>query len=184
MPRKARRRSDAGPAHPGTPRPPVRGEASPGWVAAGQDRLQEAILDLVAEHTARDRGVAGHGVSDQAAKRSPVGLAGALWRISTTPVEPLTRIRSPVLIVWVATEVPTTAGMPNSRESTAGGETGPPASATSPATLGARGGGGGGGGGRRAPARGDAVGGVVVGAGGGGGCCGGARFLAFQPRPH
>src|SRR3972149_5039724 len=135
MPRKARRRSDAGPAHPGTPRPPVRGEASPGWVAAGQDRLPEPLLDLVAEHTARDRGVAGHGVSDQAAKRSPVGLAGALLRISTTPVEPLTRIRSPGLSGGVATEGPTTAGMPNSRDKTAGCETVPPASVTSPATL-------------------------------------------------
>src|SRR5207244_1276244 len=41
-------------------------------------------------------------------------------RISTTPVEPLTRRRSPVLIVAVAVEVPTTAGIPNSRETTAG----------------------------------------------------------------
>ena len=36
------------------------------------------------------------------------------------PVLPLTRTRSPVLIRCVATEVPTTAGMPNSRETTAG----------------------------------------------------------------
>ena len=55
--------------------------------------------------------------------------------ISTRPVEPLTRTRSPVLIRRVASEVPTTAGMPNSRETTAGCEAMPPASVTRPAIL-------------------------------------------------
>ena len=41
-------------------------------------------------------------------------------RISTTPVEPFTRIRSPVLMRSPAFVVPTTAGMPNSRATTAG----------------------------------------------------------------
>ena len=41
-------------------------------------------------------------------------------RISTTPVAPLTRIRSPVLIRSPALVVPTTAGIPNSRATTAG----------------------------------------------------------------
>src|SRR3712207_9130822 len=48
--------------------------------------------------------------------------------ISTRPVEPLTRTRSPVLIRRVGSEGPTTAGMPNSRETTAGCEAMPPAS--------------------------------------------------------
>src|SRR5690242_6195371 len=56
----------------------------------------------------------------------------ALSRISTTPVEPSTRIRSPVLIRFVAIDVPMTAGMPNSRERTAGCEVVPPVSVTSP----------------------------------------------------
>jgi len=55
--------------------------------------------------------------------------------ISTTPVVPLTRIRSPVLICRVAVEVPTTAGIPNSRESTAGCDVSPPASVTRPTIL-------------------------------------------------
>src|SRR2546425_7412158 len=53
-------------------------------------------------------------------------------RISTTPVEPFTRIRSPVLMRSVALDVPTTAGMANSRDTTAGCEVTPPASVTSP----------------------------------------------------
>src|SRR3954451_17334148 len=55
--------------------------------------------------------------------------------ISTRPVEPVTRTRSPVLILRVASEVPTTAGMPNSRETTAGCEAIPPASVTRPEIL-------------------------------------------------
>ncbi len=54
------------------------------------------------------------------------GFAAA--RISTTPLVPSMRIRSPFLICSVATDVPTTAGMPISREWTAGCETVPPAS--------------------------------------------------------
>ena len=41
-------------------------------------------------------------------------------RTSTVPAAPSTRRRWPVLIVWVAVRVPTTAGMPNSRDTTAG----------------------------------------------------------------
>ncbi len=63
------------------------------------------------------------------------GDDGAAARISTTPVVPLMRMRSPFLICSVATEVPTTAGMPNSRDRTAGCETVPPASVTSPTIL-------------------------------------------------
>ena len=48
---------------------------------------------------------------------------------------PLTRIRSPVLIRSPAFVVPTTAGMPNSRATTAGCVTAPPASVTSPTIL-------------------------------------------------
>ena len=51
------------------------------------------------------------------------------------PVEPLTRTRSPVLIRSVASDVPTTAGMPNSRDTTAGWAATPPASVTSPRDL-------------------------------------------------
>src|SRR3954468_8934256 len=59
----------------------------------------------------------------------------AASRISTTPVDPSTRIRSPVLIRFVAIDVPMTAGMPNSRDSTAGCEVVPPVSVTRPAIL-------------------------------------------------
>ena len=48
------------------------------------------------------------------------------------PVVPLTRTMSPVLMSFVAIEVPTTAGRPNSRETTAEWEVVPPASVTSP----------------------------------------------------
>ena len=47
----------------------------------------------------------------------------------------MTRTRSPVLMRRVASEVPTTAGMPNSRETTAGWEAMPPASVTRPEIL-------------------------------------------------
>src|SRR4029077_2640731 len=56
-------------------------------------------------------------------------------RMSTTPVVPLTLTRSPLLIVRVATEVPITAGIANSRDSTAACEVSPPASVTRPAIL-------------------------------------------------
>src|SRR6266699_2993358 len=55
--------------------------------------------------------------------------------MSTAPVVPLTRIRSPSLIFLVADEVPMTAGMANSRASTAACEVRPPASVTRPAIL-------------------------------------------------
>ena len=48
---------------------------------------------------------------------------------------PLTRTRSPVLIRSVATDVPTTAGIPNSRATTAGCAATPPASVTRPAIF-------------------------------------------------
>ena len=56
--------------------------------------------------------------------------AGAPVRISTTPADPSTRIRSPVLIRCVASDVPMTAGIPNSRDSTAGCDVVPPVSVT------------------------------------------------------
>ena len=63
-----------------------------------------------------------------------LGAAGfsKLERISTCPVDPLTRIRSPVLMRRVASDVPTTAGIENSRDTTAGWEAIPPASVTRP----------------------------------------------------
>src|SRR6476646_7575998 len=54
---------------------------------------------------------------------------------STTPLVPFTRTRSPLLIRSVATDVPTTAGIPNSRATTAGCAATPPASVTSPAIF-------------------------------------------------
>ena len=48
---------------------------------------------------------------------------------------PSTRIRSPVAIRFVATDVPMTAGIPNSRASTAGCEVVPPVSVTRPAIF-------------------------------------------------
>ena len=70
--------------------------------------------------------------------RASSSEAGAIHTGSLTrgsrprPDEPFTRIRSPVLIRSPALVVPTTAGMPNSRATTAGCETAPPASVTSP----------------------------------------------------
>src|SRR4029077_5846895 len=64
-----------------------------GLVGPLEDPLDDELLDLRTKH----RVVESHA--------SP----------STTPVAPLTRTRSPVLIWRVASEVPTTAGMPNSR---------------------------------------------------------------------
>src|SRR5687768_6106714 len=78
-----------------------------------EDTLQQELADLLPEH----------------------GSGQAHASISTAPLEPFTRTRSPVFILWVASEVPTTAGMPNSRETTAGWETVPPASVTRPLTL-------------------------------------------------
>ena len=62
-----------------------------------------------------------------ARSRQPAGRrpsAGSSRRISTRPVVPSTRTRSPVTIRWVATDVPMTAGIPNSRARTAGCEVG------------------------------------------------------------
>ena len=65
-------------------------------------------------------------------------VAGASHSVTVTPgsrrrpVVPFTRIRSPVVIRSPAFVVPTTAGMPNSRATTAGCETAPPASVTRP----------------------------------------------------
>ena len=56
-------------------------------------------------------------------------------RISTDAVVPSTRIRSPVAMRFVAIDVPMTAGIPNSRDSTAGCEVVPPVSVTRPAIL-------------------------------------------------
>ena len=47
---------------------------------------------------------------------SAAGLAASSRRISTLPAVPSTLMRSPVAIRWVATDVPMTAGMPNSRD--------------------------------------------------------------------
>src|ERR1700728_616846 len=48
----------------------------------------------------------------------------------TVPARPSTRIRSPVLIVWVAIAVPTTQGMPYSRLTIAAWVSEPPVSQT------------------------------------------------------
>ena len=70
---------------------------APGRVAAVEDRLEEAILDLVAEDAAGDRGVGRHRRGRPVACADRDGAA-TLTRISTTPVLPSTRIRSPVLM--------------------------------------------------------------------------------------
>src|SRR5439155_2176924 len=79
------------------------------------DPLEEQLLDLLAQDDARN---------------------GRVHRsTSTIPLVPFTRTRSPVLIRSVAIEVPTTAGTPNSRATTAGCEATPPASVTRPAIF-------------------------------------------------
>src|SRR5437660_6399470 len=77
---------------------------------------QELLGDVNGDRHREELGMEAEGASE--ATRT-VGSPAAR-RMSTTPVVPLTLIRSPVLIFRVAVEVPTTAGMPNSRESTAG----------------------------------------------------------------
>jgi len=61
-----------------------------------------------------------------------VGVAAQPVPYRTTPAVPSTRMRSPVLIRRVASDVPTTAGMPNSRARTAGCDVVPPVSVTRP----------------------------------------------------
>src|SRR5439155_16748197 len=83
-------------------RDPCLDQALAGAVGPVQDPLEDQLLDLLAENDPRDR----------RAHRST----------STIPLVPFTRTRSPVLIRSVAIEVPTTAGTPNSRATTAGCE--------------------------------------------------------------
>ena len=111
----AQRLPDGRLARPELPGDPGLDDPGARRVATVKDRLEQAILDLVAQDAARDRGIARHGGDGQSF--IPTGAAvGAAARISTTPVVPLMRIRSPFLICSVATDVPTTAGMPNSRD--------------------------------------------------------------------
>src|SRR5438445_156203 len=109
---------DLVPVHAGAKRGDDRPARDPGLdeavarrVVAREDPLQDQRLDLLTEDDARD-----------CAQR----------KTSTVPVVPLTRTRSPVEIRSVASDVPTTAGIPNSRATTAGCDATPPASVTSP----------------------------------------------------
>ena len=111
-----------------------------GRMVAGEDALEDPILDLVGQDAARDR-IRAIAIGRRLSARSRWPAAGgrrrrlASRRISTRPVVPSTVSRSPVAIRWVATDVPMTAGMPNSRASTAGCEVVPPVSVTRPAIL-------------------------------------------------
>ena len=73
-------------------------------VDTGQDALEDHLLDVLSEEEAG----------------CPHVASGARSRTSTMPVAPLTLTLSPVAISFVATDVPTTAGSPNSRATTAG----------------------------------------------------------------
>src|SRR5262249_33739472 len=79
-----------------------------------EDPLEDELLHLLAQRDACDP-----------AQRS----------ISPIPLVPFTRTRSPVAIRSVAIDVPTTAGIPNSRATTAGCAATPPASVTRPAIF-------------------------------------------------
>src|SRR5207245_94349 len=109
-----------------------------GRVPTAHDPLEEALADLVCEDAPGEGGLGG----DRGAQDPIPMIAGAATfepaafsSTSTVPVDPFTRIRSPVRIRFVATEVPTTAGIPNSRDNTAGCDVVPPVSVTSPAIF-------------------------------------------------
>src|SRR5262249_39701246 len=109
-----------------------------GPIATAEDLLQEPVLHLAGEHAPGEQRAVLHdqvpiGVADSGA--APASVAAAAARTSTVPADPSTRIRSPVRMRFVATDVPTTAGMPNSRDSTAGWEVVPPVSVTRPAIF-------------------------------------------------
>src|SRR5690606_5425781 len=120
------------PSHPGLD------DAGPGRELAFHDPLEDLVFDLDPEDLPVEVVAAFLSLlraRSHVVNRSLAGTSRSVWsapRISTTPVDPLTRNLSPDSILEVATDVPMTAGMPNSRARTAGWEAVPPASVTRP----------------------------------------------------
>ena len=121
--RSRRRRVDSpgSPCPPGRPRP-VPSRARRTGCGTGPRRTPATAGGC--RPSRADRRGLGVGAAEPAASST-----------STTPFVPSTRIRSPVLMRFVAIDVPMTAGMPNSRDSTAGCEVVPPVSVTRPAIF-------------------------------------------------
>src|SRR4051795_3001177 len=98
-------------------------------VRLGPDPLGELLVRLVDEQHRRRHAGEGHHVR---VDRHGEGDDGPQPSTPTIPLAPLTRLRAAVLTRSPALPVPTTAGMPNSRATTAGCEVAPPASVTRP----------------------------------------------------